>query len=119
MEGSAPVKRATAGFALSLVAGIFVILDGLVLIWASAILSDLGIGDIAGVGLTLNTLGAVGIVFAIIILIGAFLIYMPGKEMIGGILVLIFSIISIVTGGGFLLGMILGIIGGALGLAKK
>lgn len=119
MEGSAPVKRATAGFALSLVAGIFVILDGLFLLVASSILKDLGVGDIAGVGLTLDVLGMLGVVFAIIIFIGAWLIYTPGKEMLGGILVLIFSIISIITGGGFFLGMILGIIGGALGLAKK
>jgi hypothetical protein len=38
---------------------------------------------------------------------------------IGGILVLIFSILSIIIGGGFIIGLILGIIGGALGLAKK
>jgi len=33
--------------------------------------------------------------------------------------VLIFSIISFFVGGGFIIGSILGIIGGALGLAKK
>jgi hypothetical protein len=44
---------------------------------------------------------------------------MPGKEIIGGIIVLIFSIISIVALGGFIIGMILGIIGGILGLLKK
>ena len=44
---------------------------------------------------------------------------MPGKEVIGGILVIIFSILSIVIGGGFIIGLILGIIGGILGLAKK
>jgi len=64
-------------------------------------------------------LAAVGTIFAILVIIGAILIYMPGKEVIGGILVLIFSILSIVIGGGFLIGLILGIIGGALGLAKK
>jgi hypothetical protein len=44
---------------------------------------------------------------------------MPGKETIGGILVIILSILSIVIGGGFFIGLILGIIGGILGLAKK
>jgi hypothetical protein len=34
-------------------------------------------------------------------------------------MVLIFSILSIVIGGGFFIGLILGIIGGALGIAKK
>jgi len=64
-------------------------------------------------------MGVISLIFGIIVLIGAFLIYMPGKEVIGGILVLIFSILSIFVGGGFLIGLILGIIGGALGLAKK
>jgi hypothetical protein len=57
--------------------------------------------------------------FAIIIFIGAYLIYMPGRETLGGILVLIFSIVSFIGGGGFFIGAILGIVGGALGLAKK
>lgn len=116
MEGSAaaPAKRATAGFALSLVAGILIILDGIVLLAASSIVSSLNIA-----GLALGVLGGIAIIFAIIVFIGAWLIYTPGREMIGGILVLIFSIISIITGGGFFIGLILGIIGGALGLAKK
>ena len=64
-------------------------------------------------------LAAVGTIFAILVIVGAILIYVPGKETIGGILVIIFSILSIVIGGSFLIGLILGIIGGALGLAKK
>jgi len=61
----------------------------------------------------------VGVIFAVLVLIGAILIYIPGKEVVGGILVIIFSLLSVITGGGFLIGLILGIIGGALGLAKK
>lgn len=60
-----------------------------------------------------------GIIFAILVIIGAILIYMPGRETIGGIIVLGFSILSIFVGGGFIIGMILDIIGGALGLMKK
>jgi len=45
---------------------------------------------------------------------------MPGKEVIGGILVLVFSVISLFfTLGGLIIGLILGIVGGALGIAKK
>lgn len=122
MEGSTGTKRATVGFAISLVAGIIILLNGIWLLYLGSIASALGelipgLGDILGVGLTL--LGGIGVVFAIIILIGAWLIYTPGREMIGGILVLVFSIISIVTGGGFIIGLILGIIGGILGLVKK
>ncbi len=71
-------------------------------------------------GYALATLGVVGLVLAILVIIGSILIYMPGKEVIGGILVLVFSIISLFfTAGGLFIGLILGIIGGALGLAKK
>jgi hypothetical protein len=52
-------------------------------------------------------------------MVGAVLIYMPGKEVVGGIIVLIFSLLSIIVGGGFYLGLVLGIIGGILGILKK
>ena len=39
--------------------------------------------------------------------------------MIGGIIVLIFSVLSIVSGGGFIVGLILGVIGAILTLMKK
>ena len=120
-------KRATIGFALSLVAGIFILLNGLAFIALQSLLNSLidivpipvaipGIGIAEAV---FATIGAIGVVFAIIVFVGAFLIYMPGKEVIGGIIVLIFSILSIVAMGGFFIGIILGIIGGALGIAKK
>jgi hypothetical protein len=120
-------KRATIGFALSLIAAILILLNGIAFIALQSVLNSLiefipmpvtipGIGFAQSV---FATIGAIGVVFAILVLIGAFLIYMPGKEVIGGIIVLIFSILSIVTMGGFFIGMILGIIGGALGIAKK
>jgi len=42
-----------------------------------------------------------------------------GKTTPGGILVLLFGILSLFLGGGFFIGFILAIIGGALGLAGK
>ena len=56
---------------------------------------------------------------AIIIIIGATLIYLPGKEYAGASLVLIFSIISLVVLGGFIVGITLGVVGAALGYAKR
>ncbi len=124
----APVKKATAGFAISLIGGIIILINGLLILAAASLLSSFmgliptGIPgtDLTGAAVTfVQMLGAAGTIFAIIVIIGAILIYMPGKEIIGGILVIIFSLLSIVVGGGFILGLILGIIGGALGLAKK
>jgi hypothetical protein len=116
-----------AGFAISFVAGILILLGGLLLVAMQSFINSIidfipmpvtipGIGFAQAV---FATIGAIGLVFGIIVIVGAFLIYMPGKEIIGGIIVLIFSILSIVALGGFIIGMILGIIGGILGLLKK
>jgi len=52
-------------------------------------------------------------------MIGAALIYIPGKEAAGAALVLLFSIVSIVVLGGFIVGITMGIVGASLGFAKK
>ncbi len=70
-------------------------------------------------GLALRHVGVIAIIFGVLILIGAVLIYSPGKETVGGVVVLIFAILSILTGGGFLVGFVLGIVGGVLALTKK
>jgi hypothetical protein len=74
-------------------------LNGIAWIALSSFFDSLGLGGLFGMGLALDMLGSVKVIFAIIIFIGAFLIYMPGKEMIGGLLVLILPIISFVGGG--------------------
>jgi hypothetical protein len=43
----------------------------------------------------------------------------PAKKKVWGILILVFSIPSVITGGGFIIGFILGIIGGALAISGK
>jgi len=118
-------KRATIGFVISLIAGILILINALMLFALRSVIGGLvpsvpGVVDVGALAEAMITLwGAVGLIFAIIVMVGALLIYMPGKETIGGVLVLVFSILSIVTGGGFFLGLILGIVGGALGIAKK
>jgi len=129
LEKIKEVKRATAGFAISLIAGILILINGALFIWLSTVakafdgfMSQMPMGAeeafkaMESIGIIM---GAIGLAFGIIVLIGAILIYMPGKEVIGGILVLVFSILSVFIGGGFFIGVILGIIGGVLGLVKK
>jgi hypothetical protein len=118
------VKKATAGFIISLIAGIIILINALFIFALSSFVGSIigsagisGVTDVVAAGVVLY--GAIGLLFAIIVIVGAIMIYMPGRETIGGILVLIFSILSIIIGGGFFIGLILGIIGGALGLAKK
>ncbi len=83
----------------------------------TAMLEQMGFGDVTGL---LNMLLALGVLSGFLVIIGALLIYMPGKEVIGGVVVLIFSLLSVLGGGGFyFIGTILGIIGGILGIMKK
>lgn len=115
------VKKATAGFIVSLIAGIFILINAIIIVVGAAFIEDI-IGVVPELSLLTGMLAgvaAVAFIFAGLVIIGAILIYMPGKEKIGGILVLVFSILSIFFGGGLFIGMILGIIGGVLGLMKK
>ena len=94
-----------------------ILAQGLVRILRSGVIAFLGSDEIRRrilVGLALTIVGAIAIVFAVLIIIGAFFIYNPGTQVIGGVLVLIFSALSIIAGGGWLIGLILGIIGGVI-----
>ena len=66
----------------------------------------------------MQVVGTIAIVFAILILVGAYFTYHAGTETVGGIIVLVFAALSIITGGGWLIGFILGIVGGILSLLK-
>jgi len=114
---------------LGLVGGIFILLNALV--WF--VLGDL-IGSLAGFipgvpGLPVDAAalqgflmmyGAIGLIFAILVIAGSVMLYVkPAQHLIWGIVVLLFSLFSIVIGGGFILGLILGLIGGILGLVWK
>jgi len=115
-------KRATGGFVLSLVAALIILAQGIVRIFRGEAISFLGSEGLRQrvlAGIHLQVVGTFAIIFAIVILVGAFFIYHAGTETVGGIIVLIFAAISIITGGGWLVGFILGIVGGILGLLKK
>ena len=132
-------EKPTAAFVLSLIAGIFILIDGVILGIVGSFIAGLditglisqyapqtlGMSPKATVGLAvvstvLYALMAVGVIFAAIVLLGALMLYRnPSQKTAWGVIILVLSIISIVTGGGFLIGFILGIIGGALALAWK
>jgi uncharacterized membrane protein len=77
-------------------------------------------GSSANDATVLYRLTAVGLIFGILVLFGAILLHIkPINKKAWGIMILVFSIPSVVTGGGFIIGFILGIIGGALALSRK
>jgi hypothetical protein len=114
------VPRATAGMVVSVIAGAIVLITALAILllfpWFSAVLNWLGLGFLIGYGLILVMIGFVS---GILMIIGGALMYLPGKERAGAAIVFIFSIVSLMILGGFLVGAILGIVGAALGFAKK
>jgi hypothetical protein len=116
MKSSSTNKKVTAGFALAMVAGALVLINGAMWFWLVDILRSL-----FGFNLMVlfSVLGSMAIIFAVVIFIGALLIYLYKKELIGGIIVLIVSIFSMGVGGGFVIGSLLGILGSVLILLKK
>lgn len=101
---------------LSLIGGIFILLNGLLIAALGALASFIFIPG----GVPVLAWGIMGIVFALIVIVGAFVLHSnPDQHMMWGAIILIFSIISIVIGGGFIIGMILGSIGGVLALVSE
>jgi hypothetical protein len=68
----------------------------------------------------LYTFMIVGVIFGVIIIASAIMLYQsPGQKDLWGVVILVFSILSITIGGGFMIGFILGIVGGALAVSWK
>lgn len=102
---------AKAGMALAVIGGLLILLAGLAA-WAG--FAPLGMWYVAGVaGYVL------AVIFGLITLIGGWWSGKPGKESVGGIIAVIFSLLGFLVGGGWWIGSILGLIGGILIWMKK
>ena len=119
-------------FILSLIGGLLILIGGIVgTIWfiyggaAWGDMSDMWSGFMSGYhgmmgsfGIPLGYMGGlslVGLVSGAIILISAFMLNMrPFEQNIWAILIIVFSVISFLNMGGFMIGGILGLIGGSL-----
>ena len=115
-------EKPTAAFALSLIAGILILINGAILGAVGSFIGPHipGMGEKALVTGILGTLMAVGIIIGLIVIVAAVMLYRnPAQKTGWGVTVLVLSIISIFIGGGFIIGLILGIIGGALALTWK
>ena len=108
-------EKPTKDFNLSLIAGILIIsnttLLGIATTWVPQIIPT--IPGLANDTEILYRLTALGLIFGVLVLLGAIMLHMkPTNKKLWGIIIVIFSIPSVITGGGFLIGWILGIIGG-------
>ena len=116
-------EKPTKASIFSLIAGILIIsnsaLLGAAATWFPWIIPTLP-GSSANDTMVLARLAAAGLIFGILILLGAIMLYSkPANKKAWGIIITVFSIPSVITGGGFIIGFILGIIGGAKALSPK
>ena len=115
--------KPTAAFVLSLIGGVLIVICGLGYAVLGAIcgsLASMAPGG-GGAGAAIFIYMALGLISGVTVIAGAVMINKaePDKVKKGSILVVVFSIVSLVSGGGFYIGTILGIIGGVLGLVWK
>ncbi|MCL4363361.1 DUF6114 domain-containing protein [Candidatus Marsarchaeota archaeon] len=108
-------NKPTAAFVLLLIGGIFVLLEGLVMSAIGALATLIfssGLGALTGI---------VGIITGIIMIVSAVMVNTTDKSKIKtwSIIGLIISIVSLLGGGGLIIGFLLGLIGGILGLTYK
>lgn len=113
------IKRSDAPFGLSLAAGVLILLGGISVWLLHSFYPQMGT-MMGGFGFAYAQGSAIfGVVSGAVILFGAVMMYYkPAEGRIWGILVLTMSAISLLGMGGFWIGAILGIIGGALALKQ-
>jgi hypothetical protein len=116
-----PGEKPTAAMVLSLIGGIFVLLGGAFIAFLGSVISSLSLAGTGAASATLLALGLVGVIFGIIMILGAVMMYTnPQSHTMWGVIVLILSILSwIVAAGGLFIGFLLGLIGGILALVFK
>ncbi len=114
--------KSNKAFKLSLIAGILILANAVLLgaaaTWFPWVIPTLP-GPTGNSDGPFGSLTAIGLVCGVIVLIGTTL--MKGKILtrrISGIMVVAFSIPSVIMGGGFVIGFILGIIGGISALRE-
>lgn len=110
-------SRTIRGFALSLVSGILVLLN------SAALLAPSFYSTWAGIFFWLPSIGGsnafiIGLLIGMV-LIMASVIMVLGNGVFADVLIFPFAIFSLIIGGGFIVGMLLGIVGGILAALKR
>jgi hypothetical protein len=109
------------GFILSMIAGILVILNAAALLsqsfwnlWIGVFFWLPTIDNSGSHGLTF----AIGAIIGLILVIGSILMLL-GYGTIGSIVVFPLAVLSLIIGGGFVAGFVLGVLGGILGMLGR
>jgi len=113
-------EKPTGAFKLSLIAGILILINtalvGAATTWFPWLIPTLP-GSTTNDPTILYTLTTAVLIFGALVLFGATMLdKKPANKKAWGIIIIVFSILSYLTAGGFIIGSMLGIIGGALAL---
>ena len=114
-------RRFDAPSALSLASGILILAGAITSwVWHAAFYPQMGWMMSPNMMPFIANMSAVGVVSGAIVLIGALMMYYkPSESYKWGVIVLVFSIISLFGMGGFLIGAVLGIVGGILAITRR
>jgi hypothetical protein len=132
-------EKPTAAFVLSLVAGVFILLGGGMMLMFGSFMGSYGFGMMSGYGgfvgmmgygrypfgvmsPVFGVIGVFGLIFGAVVIIGAVMLNKkPAEHSTWGTVIVVFSVLSIFGSamGGFGVGLILGLIGGILGITWK
>lgn len=105
-------EKSAVAFVLSLVGGILILINGL----AIALVGSLFLWFF-GAGIVMIV---VGLILGFAVVLSAIMLNAnPREHVTWGIMIVVFSVLSIVIGGGFVIGLILGLIGGILALVQE
>jgi len=116
-------EKPKQAFTLSLIAGILIVCNAVAVGVAGAyfpwIFPTLP-GSDNNATVSFATIAVIGLICGALVLLGAVMLHTkPENRRTWGIMIIVFSIPSVVTGGGFIVGFILGIIGGAKALRRN
>ncbi len=110
--------RASIGFVMTIIGGFLIVLGSLGLSYISAYIWGTSVPPWFA-GMPVWAALGVGVIFGLFVILSSVLIYQPGFESMGGILAIVFSVLSIVVLGGFMFGTVLGLLGGLMAILKK
>jgi len=104
--------RPTAAFVLSLIAGVFILLNGITIVMGGSFLDT-----VLEEGMVI---GAIGAALGVGVLISAMLLSSDRqRNTTMGAVILILSLASIIIGGGFFIGLLLGAVGGIMAIVWR
>lgn len=122
----------TGAFILSLFGGVIILLNALLFLFVGNLLDQVpnlpgydpttmpGVAALGEAQIILYSLAGIGLAIAAAIIYSSFMLYHTKRHNVAyGVVIIVLAVGSILIGGGFIAGLILGVIGGALALVWK